>query len=317
MVTLGSELPTVTVTTGAATVKTGHSVIRRVPFVPPAPSVGDIEVNTLRGIRDRGGPHEFLTSQRLDFDLLLHIESGAAVHTVDFNDHTLYPGDILWVRAGQVHHWGAIGEIEGPVVMFGPHCIAERTRDLTRSDLVRPQSHWPAADLVGTPTPDALALLTRIAQSGARGRNDLHQVALTHSLGALLIELARAAATRDAPTPGSTHEAYAWFRDHIEEHFRRWHKVGEYADRLGYSARTLNRLARQHTGLSAKGLIDERIVLEAKRLLSHTDASVSEIADELGFHDASNFSSYFRGQAGMTPGAFRSGSRGLPPGAER
>jgi AraC-like DNA-binding protein len=202
-------------------------------------------------------------------------------------------------------------------VMFGPHSITERTRDLTRSDLVRPQSHWPAADLAGTPTPDALALLTRIAESGARGRNDLHQVALAHSLGALLVELVRAQATRGGSTPGSTHEAYAWFRDHIEEHFRHWHKVGEYADRLGYSARTLNRLARRHTGLSAKELIDERIVLEAKRQLSHTDASASEIADGLGFHDASNFSSYFRGQAGMTPGAFRSWSRGLPGAAER
>jgi AraC-like DNA-binding protein len=305
MVTLGSEPPAVTVTAGEVMVRTGHGEIRRVRFVPPAPSVGDIEVNTLRGIRDRGGPHEFLTSQRLDFDLVMEIESGAAVHTVDFDDHTLRTGDILWVRAGQVHRWGAIGEIDGPVVMFGPHSIAERTRDLTRSHLVRPQSHWPAADLAGTPTSDAFALLTRVAESGGRGRNDLHQAGLTHSLGALLVELVQAAATGGAPTPGATHEAYAWFLDHVEEHFRRWHKVGEYADRVGYSARTLNRLARRHTGLTAKGLIDERIVLEAKRLLNHTDASVSEIAEGLGFDDASNFSSYFRGKAGMTPGAFR------------
>lgn len=102
-----------------------------------------------------------------------------------------------------------------------------------------------------------------------------------------------------------THEAYGWFRDHIEEHFHEWHKVSEYAERLGYSARTLNRLARQHTGLSAKELIDERVVLEAKRRLSHGDASVSEIAEQLGFDDASNFSSYFRRQTQLTPGAFR------------
>jgi AraC-like DNA-binding protein len=114
------------------------------------------------------------------------------------------------------------------------------------------------------------------------------------------------------PVAGSTHEAYAWFRDHIEEHFQRWHKVGEYADRLGYSARTLNRPARQHTGLSAKQLIDERIVLEAKRRLSHAEASVAEIADQLGFDDASNFSSYFRRHAGTTPGGFRNWSRGAP-----
>ena len=50
-------------------------------------------------------------------------------------------------------------------------------------------------------------------------------------------------------------------------------------------------------------------MLEAKRQLSHADASVAEIAEELGFDDASNFSSYFRRQTRMTPGAFRSQSR--------
>ncbi len=46
-------------------------------------------------------------------------------------------------------------------------------------------------------------------------------------------------------------------------------------------------------------------MLEAKRLLSHGDAPVAEIAEQLGFDDPSNFSAYFRTRAGVTPGAFR------------
>ena len=116
---------------------------------------------------------------------------------------------------------------------------------------------------------------------------------------------ARVETPGDVTSTGPTHEAFTWFRDHIEEHFHHWHKVSEYADRLGYSTRTLNRLARQHAGLSAKELIDQRVVLEVKRQLSHADISVAEIAEHLGFVDASNFSSYFRRQTGRTPGAFR------------
>ena len=71
----------------------------------------------------------------------------------------------------------------------------------------------------------------------------------------------------------------------------------------------MNRLARQNTGLSAKQLIDERVVLEAKRQLSHADASVAEVAELLGFDDASNFSSYFRRHTGTTPATFRATSR--------
>jgi AraC-like DNA-binding protein len=291
-------------------VKTGHGSIRQVRFLPPVPGVGDIEVSTLEAIRDRGGPQEFLTPQRLDFDLLVHIESGSARHTVDFTDYALGAGDVLWVRVGQVHRWGAIADIEGSVVMFGPHTVDERTRDLIRSHLVRQRSHWPASDLVGTPVSQSLALL---ALSGsdprATERADMCQAALAHCLAALLVELALVEPAGAAPPPGPTHEAYAWFRDHIEKEFRSWHKVSQYADRLGYSTRTLNRLARQHTGLSAKELIDERVVLEAKRQLCHADVPVSEIAEQLGFDDASNFSSYFLRQTQLTPGAFRIQSR--------
>src|SRR3954469_13521785 len=159
LVTVGPTRTNFTVTTGTLMVKTGHSAIRPVRFVPPEASVGDVEVNTLRGIRDRGGPQEFLTPQRLDFDLLVHIESGSAQHTVDFTDYAFGVGDVLWVRAGQVHQWGAIADIEGPVAMFGAHTVDERTRDLIRSHLVRPRSHWPVADLAGTPVSQALALL--------------------------------------------------------------------------------------------------------------------------------------------------------------
>ncbi len=287
-------------------VKTGHTAIRRVRYLPAAASVGDIEVTALAGIRDRGGSNEFLTPQRLDFDLVVHIQSGTAVHTVDFADHPLRPGDVLWVRAGQVHQWGAIAAIEGSVVMFGPHSVDDRTRDLIRLHVVRPRNHWSAADLTGTPVTQTLNLLTSTSDSPGAERSNLRQAIRAHCLAALLVELTLAQPADHGTGPGPTHEVFAWFRDHIEEHFQHWHKVSEYADRLGYSSRTLNRLARQHTGLSAKQLIDERVILEAKRQLSHGDAPVSEIAEQLGFDDASNFSSYFRRQTRITPGTFRS-----------
>jgi AraC-like DNA-binding protein len=55
--------------------------------------------------------------------------------------------------------------------------------------------------------------------------------------------------------------------------------------------------------------IDERIVLEAKRLLSHADAPASEVGRQFAFDDASNFSSRFKKQAGMAPAGVRAWSR--------
>ena len=95
--------------------------------------------------------------------------------------------------------------------------------------------------------------------------------------------------------------------------FRTRRTVEDYAARLGYSARTLNRLSRANTGLSAKQLIDERIVLEAKRALAHGGSSVAAVADEMGFDDPSNFSKYFRQRVGMAPAAFRNAAQGGQP----
>jgi len=188
--------------------------------------------------------------------------------------------------------------------------VDDRTGELIRAHAVRPRSHWPAVDLEGSPVEPAFDLLVTCAAQPPADRSDLHQAALAHSLAVLLVQVALVEPARGTPSVRPTHEAYGWFRDHIEQHFHTWHKVSEYAERLGYSARTLNRLARQNTGLSAKQLIDERVVLEAKRQLSHADTSVAEIAGQLGFDDASNFSSYFRRHTGTTPAAFRTMSRG-------
>jgi len=288
-------------------VKMGHrrSGIRQVRYTPPSAAVGEIEVNTLRGIRDRGGPHEFLDPQRLGFDLLVRVETGTARHTVDFTGYDLAPGDVLWVRAGQVQQWGGIDDIEGPVVLFGSHTVDDRTRELIGAHTVRPRSHWTAADLAGSPVTALLELLRTSAEQSVTDPSPLRQAALAHALAVLLVDLTLVVPPDGASPMRPTHEAYGWFRDHIEEHFESWHQVGQYADRLGYSTRTLNRLARQNTGLSAKQLIDERVVLEAKRRLSHADGSVAELAEQLGFDDASNFSSWFRRHTGTTPAAFR------------
>ena len=282
------------------------AAIRPVTFDPPTAEIGDIEVLSLERMRARSGLTEFLTPQRLDFDMVIRIDQGNAVHTVDFTDHQLSPGDVLWVRAGQMHQWGRIADIDGPSVLFNPHAIDDRTSELVRSAGTTIPNHWSAAALAGSPVAEVWALLLACGQQAiVDGRAPLRDAVLGHAVGALLTELALVRPAEATVGPTATHEAYVWFRDEIDRRFSEWHQVTHYADRLGYSPRTLNRVARAHTGRSAKQLIDERVVLEAKRLLSHGDAPVAAIAQQLGFDDPSNFSAYFRARAGVTPGAFR------------
>ena len=89
-----------------------------------------------------------------------------------------------------------------------------------------------------------------------------------------------------------------------------------YARRLGCSVRTLTRRCQQLTGRGAKRLLDERVVLEAKRRLIADVTRIEELAETLGFSEATNFVKFFRRHTGRTPLTFRRGYEGLADPAE-
>jgi len=79
----------------------------------------------------------------------------------------------------------------------------------------------------------------------------------------------------------------------------------EYADRLAVHVNSLNRAVKQVTGKPTTAHIAERLTSEAKWLLHHTDWSIGDIADRLGFEYTTYFHRFFKHHTGTTPLAFR------------
>ncbi|GAB4029752.1 helix-turn-helix domain-containing protein [Spirosoma gilvum] len=95
----------------------------------------------------------------------------------------------------------------------------------------------------------------------------------------------------------------------IDEHFRELHQVSEYASLLHVSAGYLSEVVKAQSGRPAITHIHERLVLEARRMLFHTQHSLKEIAFELGFSDASYFSRFFKRETDTTPAEYRTSTR--------
>ncbi|CCH54739.1 transcriptional regulator, AraC family [Fibrisoma limi BUZ 3] len=91
----------------------------------------------------------------------------------------------------------------------------------------------------------------------------------------------------------------------IDECFRDLHEVGEYASLLNLSAGHLSEVVKAQSGKPAITHIHERLVLEARRLLFHTQHSAKEIAFDLGFSDPSYFTRFFKRETGVTPADYR------------
>jgi len=91
----------------------------------------------------------------------------------------------------------------------------------------------------------------------------------------------------------------------VENHYRKQHYVQFYADQLHKSSKTLANLFALYNRKSPLVIVQERIVLEAKRLLIYTEKSIKEIAYYLGFEDTAYFSNFFKKHTSYSPQDFR------------
>lgn len=292
--------------------KKRHSEIWNVGYSTTSPL---IEVLSLAELRARAQPRrdQFLRPQRVDFDLLVACTAGTLRHTVDFVEYLLSPGDLLWVHAGQVQEWQWFDanasytptatkpkDAAAIVVLFEPTRLDERARALSRS--VHPRTLW------AQPTADESAgrrRLDDLVDTAARPLPpDMREELMSRVLGLLVVELAVADPADNAARrrPDDLFDALG---AEIDANFATTRNTGDYARQLGYSARTLNRSALRNTGLTVKQLVDQRALLEAKRLLAHDTAPVQAVGRAVGFPEPTTFTRFFRHRTGVTPLEFR------------
>jgi AraC family transcriptional activator of pobA len=99
------------------------------------------------------------------------------------------------------------------------------------------------------------------------------------------------------------------FQAKVDECFLELREVADYASLLHISAGHLGEVVKTQSGKPAIKHIHERVVLEARRLIFHTNNSLKEIAFDLGFSDASYFNRFFKRETGVTPAGYRASIR--------
>jgi AraC-like DNA-binding protein len=297
----------------------GHPSIADVPA--RSTDRGPVGIATLRlaDLYRRAGADATRLPQRMQVHLLALITNGRSSFTVDFTRFACRPGSLLWIQPGQVVTLPPPG-LGATLVLFesGFPKPAENRRGgwrpvggLWQADGALFQ---PAGVLWQPLGEDAEAIVDGITQletdcARAAAGEAIPVEMLRHQLTALLLRIVR---LNPEDATGRTiveSEVFARFRGEVEARFTATHQVDDYAHALSCSVRTLTRASLAATGRTAKQYIDERIALEAKRMLAHTDRPVVAIAAELGFTEPTNFGRFFARTVGVSPGRFRSDAR--------
>ncbi|AXG52116.1 transcriptional regulator [Streptomyces lincolnensis] len=281
-------------------------------FQPPVGTPYGLEVTTVEDFHadHDDWPWNPPRPGRATFHYLILVTEGELLHDVDHVTHTVTPGQWLWVRAGHVQCWHDPSTARGPFVLFEPEVL--------RADTARLLAPLTAHDApaVLTPHPDDAPWLERtvaqlLDEHRALGRRplDTHHALRCSLLETLLLRLAHAAGDPAPSATGGRSDTYDRFLDALELHFRELHRVDDYARLLGCSVRTLSRAARTATGEGARDIINERRLLEARRLFDHSGWTAPAVAAHLGFTDTANFGRFFRHHTGLAPAAYRARTR--------
>jgi len=246
-----------------------------------------------------GGPHV------LAFYEIFLITRGSGELTLDGRNYAVRPGHVFFTSPGQPRQWRA-SRLDGLCLFF----TADFVEDFFKDPLFLyslPYFHREGGHLRLALSPsEAGTLSVRLAsmQREIRRLRSDSPHALRAAVYETLIQLARTYTQKTGAT-GRENPTAVRLRRLIERHFRESHQPAEYARLLKITPGHLNQLTRRHLGRTAGVLIRERLALEAKRQLVHTDRAAAEVGYALGFKDPAYFARFFRRETGMSPSQFR------------
>lgn len=238
-----------------------------------------------------------MSPQRPDFHTIYLGTRGRGRHVVDFTPEALGEGVATIVARGRVQQFTVDRKVDAWLLLVEPAFLGA-------SPVLSPVGE--VAIALGDAKAELLALAGQLAAEQARPLDGVQPALLEALLRAVLLRLERLAPT----TPAGAE--LARFFTILERDCTRTRSVAHYAKQAGLSPRRLGELLVAHTGKSTKQVIDDRVVLEHKRLLAHIQLSVKELADRTGFDEPTNLVKFFRQRTDQTPLEFRASCMFLP-----
>lgn len=244
---------------------------------------------------------------RHTFYEILWVEEGKSRQTIDYVTYEIDEYSLFFISPGQLHEFEEWQPLKGGTIMFtSDFClINQQNHDMLfemsflDNFYVNPSlrlSNENYTEIKGT-----IDLLVKEKQ-----RADSNASILQSYLHVLLRQIQRSIdLQRQHNTPKRYNVLYKRFKNLIEQRLTENYSASDYADMLNITSHHLNHLTKTVTGKTATMIIRSRTMLEAKRLLTFTDLTVSEIATHLGFYDSSYFTRLFKKETHCAPLSFK------------
>ncbi len=244
------------------------------------------------------------------YEIIWFREAGGT-HTVDFKEYPIEKNMLFFLSPGQVHFFDHAVNHKGILIKFCTDFLNEERTDediYIKYNLFNAFDFQPYCTINEDTAQRLLSVLDKLKEE-QKNKNLIGHVDMLRSLTKIfLIFVHRHCEKSNAYTLSekkSSHRLFVMFRKTLEQHYMCQHTVKEYAGSLNVSTKTLSNCVIDSSGKKPLTFINDRITLEAKRLLRFSNMMTKEIADYLGFEDPSYFVKFFKRQTGHLPSSFR------------
>jgi AraC family transcriptional activator of pobA len=254
-------------------------------------------------------PTQFVWPHKHSFYEILWISEGQSKHIVDDHELELSSDNVYFMSPGQVHRIETYSALKGHSIMFTEEFfILNFINNEALDKLAFLRNSYKNPHLIINS--DTKALLQPVLQLmyNEFARPNHSRLVLSSLMFVLLTGLERAyQAQQSNINPSAQVALMDKFRELLEQSYISQKSLGYYASALCVTPHHLNTVIKKTSGKTVTEVIRDRIMLEAKRMLVHTDNPIGQIAHELGFNDFSYFSRLFKKHNLVTPDRYRTG----------
>lgn len=245
--------------------------------------------------------HIILTPHKHDFFLNVLFTKGSGTHQIDFTNYKVEPGSVFMLRPGQTHNWKLSKDTDGFVFFhtrdfYDSRSIAEKVEDFPFFNSI----HSPPILLLKNKSKEKLEGLFLEIKKEFEENNPLKFQKLHALVTLTYIELTRSYQQKKQIKSENYLLKLRQLEDLIDKNYKSIKAPREYAQMMAVTEKHLNRICNICLNKTTTELISDRIILEAKRLLTHSALPVNVIAGELGFVDTSYFARLFKKKTGQT-----------------
>jgi AraC family transcriptional regulator, transcriptional activator of pobA len=245
---------------------------------------------------------------RHSFYHLVLFTGGNGQHSIDFSNFKVEPYQLYCMVPGQVHSWHFESKVDGYIVHFNAALFTDFLLDqhyLEKFVFFRGIAQQGVIHLPVENHNQVTRIFESLLNELAEGNDNSLDFIRVRLLQLFILAGRTAPAGRHKQVLPQKQLLLRSFMELIDNNFRTMKLPKEYAALLYVTANHLNALCQDLLGKTAGELIRDRTLLEAKRLLTNADMSISEVAYDLQFKDNSYFNRFFRKETGMTPDQFR------------